>query len=288
VADIVPLTSRPVGAALDLVRSMGLVGLVRPATTSAPPRPAGKPGEARGGRRSRSTARLRIVAAGLNAGNIAGGLDAPDRMLPVIGELRPLLPGGGLRRGSTIAAAGATSLVFGLLGAASAAGSWAAVVGMPSLGLLAAAEAGVALDRLALVPYPGPDWSTVAAALLDGFDLVVAAPPGPVATSVASRLAARARQRGSVLIGYGPWPGAELVLEATRSRWNELTDGLGRLRGREMTMVVRGRGAAAARPREDKFFFPWYPPVEHGPRPFCLVAPTADEPERVPVAEAAS
>src|SRR2546430_11276252 len=81
--------------------------------------------------------------------------------------------------------------------------SWCAVVGMPTLGLVAAAEFGIALDRLALVPDPGPEWPTVVAALLDGVDVVVAAPPGPVAAPLAGRLAARARQRGSVLLPCG-------------------------------------------------------------------------------------
>ena len=42
---------------------------------------------------------------------------------------------------------------------------------------MAAAEAGVALERLALVPYPGADLMAVAAALLDGLDLVAVAVP---------------------------------------------------------------------------------------------------------------
>ena len=128
-------------------------------------------------------------------------------MLPA---LESLLPDAGLRRGSTVAVApaepgpfGATSVLLALLAGASVAGSWCAVVGMPSLGLVAAAELGIALDRLALVPDPGPDWPAVVAALLDGIDVVAAAPPGPVSAPLAGRLAARVRQRGSVLVGYG-------------------------------------------------------------------------------------
>jgi hypothetical protein len=59
---------------------------------------------------------------------------------------------------------------------------------------------GVALERLALVPGPGPDWPEVVAALLDGIDVVVAAPPVGVSPMLARRLAARARQRGTVLV----------------------------------------------------------------------------------------
>ena len=74
---------------------------------------------------------------------------------------RPLLPGGGLRRGATVsvtAAAGvggATSLALALVAEASRAGSWVAAVGLPSLGLVAADELGVALERLVLVAAPG-------------------------------------------------------------------------------------------------------------------------------------
>src|SRR4051794_37258553 len=77
------------------------------------------------------------------------------RTLPVVPELGALLPGHGLRRGSTVAvtagrsatAAGGTSLLLALLAEASRKGSWCAVVGVPSLGAIAAAESGVALDR---------------------------------------------------------------------------------------------------------------------------------------------
>lgn len=74
---------------------------------------------------------------------------------------------------------------------------------MPALSPVAAAEMGIALDRLALVPDPGTEWASIVAALLDGVDIVVAAVPGTVAPAVAGRLAARARQRGSVLMPAG-------------------------------------------------------------------------------------
>lgn len=171
------------------------------------------------------------------------GAHGVDRLVPVSPELQPLLPGGGLRRGSTVAVTrGTSSLVLALLAGASAGGAWSAVVGMPGLGLLAAAQAGVELERLALIPHPGPEWATVVAALLDGLDLVVVAPPGPVPPRVASRLAARARQRGSVLLPYGGWEGAALTLTAEPGEWEGLGAGRGRLRCRELTIIARGRG----------------------------------------------
>ncbi|WP_192772760.1 hypothetical protein [Plantactinospora soyae] len=184
------------------------------------------------------------------------------RMLPVLPELAGLLPNRGLRRGSTVAVGndhparnGSTSLVLALLAEASRAGSWCAVVGVPTLGAVAAADLGIDLDRLALVPHPGPEWATVVAALIDGVDVVVAAVPGTVSASVVSRLAARARQRGSVLVPYGQWAGADVTLRVMRGVWEGLGQGRGRLRRREVTISARGRGAAA-RPKEIRVWMP--------------------------------
>jgi hypothetical protein len=84
----------------------------------------------------------------------------------------------------------------------------------------------------------------VTAALLDGLDIVVVRPPGPVAVRLARRLAARARQRGSVLVPYGEWDSADVALRATGQVWHGLGEGRGRLRSRELDVVSYGRGAA--------------------------------------------
>jgi hypothetical protein len=208
------------------------------------------------------------------------GQSAAPQPLPVVAELRGLLPGGGLRRGGTVAVVpGSTSLLLALLVAASQAGSWCAIVGMPALGAVAAAEIGVDLSRLALVPNPGPEWPSVVAALIDGMDIVVAAPPGPVAGRIASRLSARARQRGCVLMPYGRWEGAEVTLAVIGGEWQGVGQGHGRLRSRQVTITARGRGAAS-RPKQARL---WLPGPAGVPAPF-------DPPERllasVPAAEA--
>jgi hypothetical protein len=200
------------------------------------------------------------------------------RVLPVLPELGGLLPGRGLRRGSTVAVAtgqsapgsGGTSLLLALLAAASRSGSWCAVVGVPALGMLAASESGIALERLALVPNPGPEWPTVVAALIDGVDVVVTAVPGPVSASIASRLVARARQRGSVLMPFGRWDGADVTLQVMHGMWEGLGAGRGRLRRREVTIIARGRGAAA-RPREITM---WMPGVTASPPTSALETAT--------------
>jgi hypothetical protein len=173
----------------------------------------------------------------------------PDasKVLPIDPRLTGLMPWpGGLRRGATVAAVGSASLLMVLLAAGMSQGSWAAIAGMPTFGALAAGQDyGVPLDRLAMVPEPGPNWPTVVAALIDGVELVVVeAPPGVTAPVVRS-LQARARQRGTVLIPTSAWPGSDLVIECTDKVWTGLGHGHGRLRTQELTLTATGRGRAA-------------------------------------------
>ncbi|MHC1562336.1 hypothetical protein ACR9E3_25505 [Actinomycetospora sp. C-140] len=175
------------------------------------------------------------------------------RVLPVAAPLVDLLPDGGLRRGSTVAVCGSTSLLLALLAEASGGGSWCALVGFADLGIQAAAEAGLDLSRTALVPRPGPRPAAVVASLVDGVDVVVLDTTLPGVRWGAGdrqRLGARVRQRGAVLVPVGApgtWPGAEVELRAEGSAWAGLGgDGAGRLRSRR----VRARCAARGRPGE--------------------------------------
>lgn len=180
---------------------------------------------------------------------------AGDHLLPVLPALAGLLPGGGLRRGSTVAVAGSTSLALALLAGPSAAGSWCAAVGLPSLGLVAADEVGVALGRLALVAAPGREWPAVVAALLDALDVVMVRPPRRVTAADGRRLVARARERGSVLVPLGAWEGADVRLAVAGSEWQGLGEGHGHLRARRVEVVAEGR-RAATRPRRALLWLP--------------------------------
>jgi hypothetical protein len=203
------------------------------------------------------------------ASDLASAPADRDRMLPVHPALAALFPWGGLRRGATVAVRGSTSLLFALLAPPTGTGSWAAVVGMPDLGVAAAAELGVAVERLALVRRPGANLPAVVAALLDGMDLV-AVDPARLTESHARRLSARARHRGAVLLTTGPWPGADLELTPKATRWTGLGEGHGYLTARETRLHARGRGAAA-RPAETTVLLPAEngtvaaPPARHAP-----------------------
>jgi hypothetical protein len=224
-------------AALQLVREAGLEDLVRPGSEHA----SGELGSQRllpvraelqplfpGGALRRGSV-VAVATGGLPAersGVRAGGQVG----VPAVG--RRAEASAGWRAEAPTAPAvhpGATSLLLSVLAEASKAGSWCAVVGVPTLNAGAAAELGVVLERLALVPNPGPDWPTVVAALLDGFDIVVAGAPGMIAPVIASRLAARARQRGAVLMPYGAWPAVDLTLDATDPAWHGIEAGAPRL-----------------------------------------------------------
>jgi len=202
---------------------------------------------------------------------------ARERTLPVLPALAGLLPEGGLRRGSTVAVSGvdprasrsaaearpgvdprasrsaaearpgATSLALALLAGPSQAGSWCAAVGLPSLGLVAAAEVGVALERFPLVARPGEEWPAVVATLVDAVDVVLVGLPRHVRSGDARRLVAKARDRGAVLVVAGGSSSfvADVRLSVAGAAWEGLGEGHGRLRARRVDVVATGRGAAA-------------------------------------------
>jgi len=171
---------------------------------------------------------------------------ADERLLPVLPALQPLLGGRGLRRGATVTVSRSAALALALVAGASAAGSWVAAVGLPDLGIVAAAETGIALERLALVPTPGARaWPAVVAAFLDAVDVVLVRAPARLPAAQARRLAARARERGAVLVPLGAWPEpADLRLAVTSSAWHGLGRGHGSLHSRQVEVLITGRGAA--------------------------------------------
>jgi hypothetical protein len=185
------------------------------------------------------------------------------RLLPVLPPLASLLPDGGLRRGTAVRCGagphggGALSLALALAAGPSAAGSWCAVVGVEDIGVLAAAGFGVDTDRLAVVRVAAAHWALATGVLIDGVDVVVVAPPSRPRAAAVRTLAARARDRGAVLLVVGAqasWPADhELVVE--QSSWHGLADGAGRLQARRATVVARGRGSAV-RPVRQELWLP--------------------------------
>ena len=172
-------------------------------------------------------------------------LDVP--VLPVAPALAGLLPGGGLRPGSSYSLGRSTSLLFALLARPSQSGAWCAAVGMPHLGAEAARAAGVDLSRLVLVPDPGDRWLAVTAAIADVLPVVAVRPPARAKDADIARLAARMREREAVLLVQGPWPQTEAMIDVGDPSWTGLGEGWGLLDGRELTVTVTSRRFPAPR-----------------------------------------
>jgi hypothetical protein len=188
---------------------------------------------------------------------------ASERTLPVHESLVELLPA--LQRGSTIACGGraGVSLALALAAAPSREGVWVGVAGLPELGVRAAADMGVALQRLVMVAGD-PPWTEVLAAMIDGFDVILIGPVvgkgvgngiGKLGSGAVRRLQARAQSRGVVMLTVGvPALGADLQLTADDDQWIGLGNGHGVATRRRVLVEVGGR--RMPRPRRATMWLP--------------------------------
>ena len=171
------------------------------------------------------------------------------RALPTHPAFAELLPGGALAAGGVYAVDNSTTLALGLLQGPSAAGSWCAVVGVPDLGIEAAAGLGLDLERLVLVPHPGEQWLSVVSALVDVVSVVLVKPPtregrARLGDAAASKLASRLRQREAVLVSLGEWPRTDARLTVSASTWAGIGAGFGHLTARQVTVSSESRSWA--------------------------------------------
>lgn len=194
---------------------------------------------------------------------------ARERLLPVDPVLAALLPDAGLVRGRVVGCAGdaAVSLALALAAGASAAGSWLAVVGPVGggagaigpgmVGVEAAAELGVAVERLVVVdadPARPQEWAERVAATADGVELILTSLPVG-AERVLRQVRQRVQARGAVLLVVGAVntagtvetvggraaAGVDVVVEARTVAWEGIGEGTGRLCRRRVEVVVAGR-----------------------------------------------
>jgi len=203
---------------------------------------------------------------------------ARDRVLPVVPALGSLLPEAGLVRGSIVGCQGGTALSVALatVAEASAAGSWLACVGLPSLGLRAAEELGIALERLVMVADSADlseaSLANMMSALIDGFDLIVLRGTPGIGIATARRLQARLQARGAVLVVVGnPGPFiCDVTITGLGSQWEGLGDGSGRLARRRLALSATGRRSPRVREIEV-----WLPGANGGIEP--TASPSATE-----------
>ena len=183
-----------------------------------------------------------------------------EQGFPVLPQLRSLVPRG-LRRGTVYSIAGSTTLALALVAEASRQGEWCGILGEPDVGVEAAADWGIALDRLVCVADAAERWVTTLAAMTDVLSLVIARPPRGLRSltpAESSRLSARLRQSRSSVLILGEWPEAEGSLRVASTQWSGLGSGHGNLGSRRMRIEVRAKNGGGG-PRQATLEIPVRP-----------------------------
>lgn len=197
---------------------------------------------------------------------------ALERTLPTSPECAGLFAEGALVRGRVLSCAGAasTTVALRLVAAAVEAGGWMAVIDVPMLGLDAASELGIALERVVSISTSGESevWADVVAAAADGFEVLITRVPAGVRQSTARKVATRLQQRGVVLVVLGD-PGVVVcdgVVDSGGQVWSGVGAGWGRLEHRSVEVTATGRRLPGRRCQTFEFpVSPENPVVADGP-----------------------
>lgn len=175
---------------------------------------------------------------------------AAEQRLPVPGIFHTILPTGGLQRGWTTRVDGgpsARALAWALLSDITTAGGWIAAVDVPGIGLSAAREVGVAIERVLVVTNTDPDsWSATIGALIGSVDVIVfGAPQHRVQPSQYRRMSSRCRERGTVMVELASSGQGQLQYDVSFSvdpiEWRGLEQGHGCIQARGLDVSVSGR-----------------------------------------------
>ncbi|MCK7674790.1 hypothetical protein [Corynebacterium pygosceleis] len=222
----------------DVTRSPDLTGMDRPARVRA----------------------LRATLATMGGGPVRG--DAEDvwhrvpgvpsaGVVPVPENLADCLPRGGLLRREVTAVGDCPALVIELIAAATGNGARVAVVGWPDLLLAGIPDAGGNLDRVVVIPDPGPRPFAVTGMLVEGMDLVIHRWNGEdtaVGVSQARPLLARTRRGTAALIVIGArLPAPSVRIGADIVAYHGIGAGSGRIRGFDIAVEVTVKAAPPRR-----------------------------------------
>jgi hypothetical protein len=186
---------------------------------------------------------------------------AGEDLVPLLLPLQQALGVDGLRRGNTVLiggeeGSGTTSLALALIAKATTDGMWCSIVGPPDLGMVAAVELGVDLERLVVVASPRTRAATAIGALVEGCDVVLLRLPLAMSRTEMLRLGARARQRRVLVVLLSDprsravaWPEApDITVQIRSSVFSGIESGSGRIAGRrvEIETVHRRSGGMRA------------------------------------------
>jgi hypothetical protein len=146
--------------------------------------------------------------------------------------------------GTVAQISGSMSALWAVAAAALGPEDWAVIAALPAAGLLAAAQAGLALNRTVVVPDLGACPPRVLAGLIDAFGLVIAGKLS-LQASYRRRFEARLRFNGSKLITTGQWGGAKVVVDVDQTDCADLGEccGLADLPRLGYQLVCRATGA---------------------------------------------
>ncbi len=173
--------------------------------------------------------------------------------LPVSPDLRAMFPEGGLVRGRTVLCGGdaAVALALRIVSQPTQAGSWLGVVGVHNIGVQAASEQGVALQRAVFVQpaTSRAEWVSTVAAAADGFDVLMLEVPHGITVADARRVQTRIQSRRNALVLIGATQKLALqsvfqpdvVMDTTTTQWNGIERGSGHVQSREVCVTVSGR-----------------------------------------------
>lgn len=182
--------------------------------------------------------------------------DVTLETVDVVDHLRGVFPDRGLVRGRIVSCSGdaAVSLALQVVSRATQDGSWLAVVGVDHLGLVAAREQHVALERLVVVDTgDGVDeWVSAVGIAVEGFGIVLLNPPRGLSSRDVKRITTRIQSRRVVAVcvdsprrianGHGLVP--DVALHTTTVAWHGIGEGAGHVRSREVCVEVSGRRVA--------------------------------------------
>ncbi|NQY57464.1 MAG: hypothetical protein HRT86_13450 [Ilumatobacteraceae bacterium] len=171
---------------------------------------------------------------------------AGERTFPAPTVLASVLSRQHIVRGHSMATAGplATTTAAQLIAPAVAEGAWVCLLQIPTIGLDALSECGVALERVVAVDGPTTRWAELAAAAVDGFDVVLTTLPDGLRPGVFRRLVDRVRRRGAVLVVLGEPPAGcavDVVVRSAAPQWSGITAGAGHLRSCSVELSIGGR-----------------------------------------------
>jgi hypothetical protein len=173
-------------------------------------------------------------------------------VLPLDAALAGVIDGG-VMRGRSVVCSGdaAVALSMRVVARATQEGAWLAVVGVDDIGLLAAAEQGIALQRTVLVcaPRASREWAAAVATAIDGFALVMLQVPPSITVGEARKLMTRVQARRAVVVIVDParQPAVisafrpDVVLHTSTRQWFGIGNGVGHVQAREVRVEVSGR-----------------------------------------------